>query len=264
MPSLQIYPGANRTFLETGDAYTVFNEASLGHLANFGLDKYLTDPAAVNELSKELTPDKAFPGIKHFDAPRAYLLEGDNGNRCVVKPFPDYYSSDSGLRHLATQELLYDALQDVKGYNAARVFGHISLSKSNSKGYALVEYIDAFTYRQIEGPINRTSFVTRAVSQAVVYVQHHKRRKEMLPPNTSLDMYTDLLKGAHAARDKALADFGLSLPRIIPEGPYKGCTNWDFNTENLLCAVDEGGNPELTIIDQGADLTSLGLFKLSP
>jgi hypothetical protein len=204
-----------------------------------------------------LTSDKAFPGIKHYGPPRAYLLPGNNGNQCVIKSFPEYHASDSGIRHLATQELLRAALEDTEGYRAARVFGHIALSKSNGAGYAIMEYVDAPTYRQAEGPINHTSIFTKTITKAIVHVQHGKKRKEMLPPGTNLSKYYDLLTGVRSACDEALSSFGAPIPQTIQHGRYAGCTNWDFNSENLLCALNDKGAPELVIIDQSADLSWL-------
>jgi hypothetical protein len=204
-----------------------------------------------------LTADKAFPGIRHFDTPRAYLLEREDGAKCVVKPFPECYRNSSGLDHMGTQELLHAALQKTPGYTAARVFGHIALSTKHSAGFALVEYMDAYTYRQIEGPVNHTNFLTRTVTRATVFLSHRNKRHKMLHPHTKLTQYLGLCAGVRNTVTEALSDFGVYIPPKIEQGRYQGCSNWDFNPDNLLCGVDGQGLPELAIIDQGCDLSSL-------
>ncbi len=257
MATCELYPGAVREFAEFGEAYSVFDEKDLECLAGFGLEKYATDPSRVDAFVGELTADRAFPGIVHHGNTRAFLLNGEDGSRCVVKPFPEYYSATSGLQHMATQELLHEAFLGTEGYDAARVYAHIGLSKKSGAGFAIMEYVDAYTYRQIEGPVDHTNLITKAVTRAVVAVRHRTTREAMLPQGTTLATYTELKKNAPAARDEALTKMGFSIPAHVERGKYAGCTNWDYNPDNLLCSVDRNGAPTLTVIDQGADLADL-------
>lgn len=253
MATCELYPGAEREFTEAGSAYSVFAEADLESLAGLGLEKFVTNPSHVQAFVGGLTRDRVFPGIEHLGGPRVYLLEGDDGSKCVVKPFPDYYDAKSGLRHMATQELLHEAFEHTTGHDAARVYAHIGLSKTKGTGFAIMEYVDAYTYRQIEGPIDHTNFLTKTVTRAVVAVRHRAQREAMLPQGTTLRDYTELVLNACVARDKALQELGVTLQ----EGRYMGCGNWDYNRDNLLCGVDDAGVPTLTVIDQSANVDAL-------
>jgi hypothetical protein len=253
MATCELYPGAAREFTETRAAYSVFAEADLERLAGLGLEKFVTNPSNVQAFVDGLTRDRVFPGIEHFGDPRVYLIEGDNGSKCVVKPFPDYYDPKSGLWHMATQELLHEAFEHTTGHDAARVYAHIGLSRTKGTGFAIMEYVDAYTYRQIEGPIDHTNFLTKAVTSAVVAVRHRAQREAMLPQGTTLRDYTELVQNAGAARDKALQELGVTLR----QERYMGCGNWDYNRDNLLCGVDDEGVPTLTVIDQSADMDTL-------
>ncbi len=246
MNTIEVYPGAERTLVQAGDTYSIFDEASLDYLTDLGLDRLMTNPDSVHAFLTELKPREKFPGVRHFDTPRVYLREGQNGDRYVLKSFPARYDTDWGLKHLGTQEALHDALQDIEGYRAARVLGHVGLSAEGGRGYAVIEFVDAFTYGQIDTEMNHTSPLTRAVARATDYLTRAKRGRPSTPPNTQLGAYLDLCLGAQRVCNDALSNLGIAS---------RG--NWDLsNYDNFLCTADESGNPEVAIIDQCLQLFS--------
>lgn len=255
MISVEIYPGETRTLVETGAAYSVFDETALGYLGGLGLGRYVTKPDSFAEFLQQLSPEDAFPGVDRHHRTPPYLLTGENEVTYVLKPFSRNHDKNSGLRHLGTQELLHTALKDVPGYNAARVFGYIGLSRKNGEGYAIVQHVDAFSYHQIEGEINFTS--SSGTIAPAEYTQHYEKGLKMLPPNTTLSEYMNLALEVRTTCNKALSVMGISIPATVQKGRQKGSPNWDFNYRNLLCTISSQGRPELTIIDQTANLSHL-------
>ena len=151
--------------------------------------------------------------------------------------------------HFTTQESLHAALKDVEGYRAARVLGHIGLSAEGGRGYAVIEFVDAFTYAQVDREINHTSSITRAVTRATSYLTHNKRGVPSVPQNTQLGTYLDLCLDAQRVCNDALSSLGIAS---------RG--HWDLsNYDNFLCTVNENGAPEVAIIDQTVDLFSTAI-----
>lgn len=124
---IAIYPGAQRRIIEASAGASVFDEQSLDHLAQFGLDGFLTDPSTATQLPDLFTPDNALKGMDHFGDPRVYLLEGADGQSCIVDKVPRHLGWELGLKSLGAQELLHDAFESTPHYNAARAFGYVSL-----------------------------------------------------------------------------------------------------------------------------------------